>query len=206
MEEYIERLIESLSEWNPMWAYGFLLLSAFLENVIPPVPGDTVVVFSAYLVGRGVLDWRPVYLVTCAGGLIGFLTMYYLGYRGGRAFFRSGTGRFFSSENLARAEQWLDRYGRALILANRFLSGIRSVIAIAAGIGRMNWKQVAAYGSISMGIWNGLLFYAGWSLGKNWGEVVDCLEKYNRIWILLLALFLLFLLLRRWRTRKDTQA
>ncbi|MBQ41251.1 MAG: DedA family protein, partial [Gemmatimonadetes bacterium] len=46
-----------LGTWDPLWAYAFLLISAFLENVIPPVPGDAVVVFSAYLVGRGVLDW-----------------------------------------------------------------------------------------------------------------------------------------------------
>ena len=33
-------------------AYGILLLSAFFGNIVPPIPGDTVVVFSAYLVGR----------------------------------------------------------------------------------------------------------------------------------------------------------
>ena len=47
MKEYMDSFIEALGQMDPLWAYGFLLLSAFLENVIPPVPGDTVVVFSA---------------------------------------------------------------------------------------------------------------------------------------------------------------
>ena len=84
MEEYLNRLSTELGQWPPALVYAVLVLSAFLENVIPPVPGDTVVVFSAYLVGRGILGWWPVYLATCAGGLAGFLAMYYLGYSRGR--------------------------------------------------------------------------------------------------------------------------
>ena len=201
MKEYLEYFIEALGQMDPLWAYGFLLLSAFLENVIPPVPGDTVVVFSAYLVGRGSLDWQPVYLANCTGGTLGFMTMYYLGYKQGRAFFSRSKGRFFSQQSLVKAEKWLDRYGKSLILANRFLSGIRSVIAIAAGIGGMNWKQVAICGSISMGIWNGFLLYAGILLGQNWSEAVHFLEEYNRYWVLSIGLGLAWVLLRYWRNR-----
>ena len=206
MKEYMDSFIEVLGQMDPLWAYGFLLLSAFLENVIPPVPGDTVVVFSAYLVGRGSLDWQPVYLVTCVGGTLGFMTMYYLGYKQGRAFFGRAKGRFFSRQSLLKAEQWLERYGQSLILANRFLSGIRSVIAIAAGIGGMNWKRVAICGSISMGIWNGLLLYAGILLGQNWSEAVHFLEKYNLYWIVFIFLVLAWLVLRYRRNRGRSQS
>ena len=69
--------------------------------------------------------------------MAGFLVMYYLGYSRGRAFFAGRRG----AAKLARAERWLSRYGVALILGNRFLSGIRSVIAIGAGLGRMPWAN-----------------------------------------------------------------
>ncbi|RUA02691.1 MAG: polyprenyl synthetase [Candidatus Neomarinimicrobiota bacterium] len=46
--EYLEIFTDSamaeLGARDPFWAYVFLLTSAFLENVIPPVPGDAVVV------------------------------------------------------------------------------------------------------------------------------------------------------------------
>ena len=208
MTETLEELVESVSAIDPRLAYLILLVSAFLENVIPPVPGDMVVVFSAYLVGRGALEWWPVYLATCAGGTVGFTTMYLVGLRQGRAFLIRGEGRlrrrWFSTATLERAETWLERYGPWLILANRFLSGIRSVIALSAGVGGMNWRIVAGLGLVSMAIWNGLLLYAGLLLGKNWTLVLDLLQTYNRIWLILLSLVALYLLWRWWRARRSS--
>jgi membrane protein DedA with SNARE-associated domain len=204
MEEQLHGLIEELGQWNPLWAYGLLMISAVLENLIPPVPGDTVVVFSAYLVGRGVLEIGPVYLATCLGGTLGFMAMYYLGFSQGRAFFAGRRGRFFSSESAARAEEWLARYGVLLVLANRFLSGIRSVIAISAGIGGMSWKKVAVCGGVSMAVWNGLLLYAGLLVGQNWERVGGFLAQYNRMLVFILGIAGLIVLIR-WRRRRNTK-
>ena len=87
MESWFAEFVEQLGQWNPLWVYGVLTISAVLENIIPPIPGDTVVVFSAYMVGRGALNLWMVYLSTCIGGIAGFLLMYYLGYHRGRVFF-----------------------------------------------------------------------------------------------------------------------
>ena len=202
MAEAINELVEELSQWNPFWAYGFLLFSAFLENVIPPIPGDTVVVFSAYLVGRGALGWLPVYFATCAGGIIGFMTMYYLGLTRGRSFLDGIGKRYFSGDHLSRAEGWLGRYGVGLILANRFLSGIRSVIALSAGIGRMHWKWVAICGLVSMAVWNGMLLYAGAVVGENWDSVVQFLQVYNKVAAALIAVAVAGIGIRMWRLRR----
>jgi membrane protein DedA with SNARE-associated domain len=202
MSEAINELIETLSSWNPLWAYGFLLISAFLENVIPPVPGDTVVVFSAYLVGRGALEWLPVYLTTCLGGTIGFMVMYYLGLTKGRSLLDGVGKRYFSATHLARAEGWLERYGMGLILANRFLSGIRSVVALSAGVGRMPWKRVAALGFASMAVWNGMLLYAGALVGENWDTVMQFLQTYNKVAMSVIALSAAAIGIRVWRSRR----
>lgn len=198
MAAYLDSLLAVLAGVDPLWAYGLLLLSAFLENIVPPVPGDTVVVFSAYLVGRGLLDIWPVFFATCVGGTAGFLAMYYLGYSRGRAFFagRRGTAK------LAQAERWLGRYGVALILGNRFLSGIRSVIAIGAGLGRMPWPTVVLCSAIGMAVWNGLLLYAGFLVGENWEQVAEMLAQYNRVLVGILCLVGAVLLGRWWRKRR----
>jgi len=201
VEEYLNRLSVELDQWPPPLLYGALVFSAFLENVIPPVPGDTVVVFSAYLVGRGVLGLWAAYLATCVGGLAGFMAMYYLGYARGRDFFASRGGRLFSEENLAKAEGWLARYGLFLVAANRFLSGVRSVIALASGMGRMDWKRVALAGLLSLALWNALMFYAGMLLGQHWERVLEYLGEYNRVLSGALALVVLALAWRWWRRR-----
>ena len=202
MEDLVNSFVEEVAQWNPLWGYAAVTVSAFLENVIPPVPGDTVVVFSAYLVGRGVLAWAPVYAATCVGGTAGFMVMYYIGFSRGRAFVGHSRNRFFGPEQLARAEEWLRRYGSWLVLANRFLSGIRSVIALTAGLGNLSWGRVALLGGLSMALWNGLLLYAGMLLGSNWESVTAALRQYNQAVAALLGLALLALLWRRWRRRR----
>jgi len=200
METYYSQLIEGLSTWNPLWTYGFLLLSAFLENVLPPVPGDTVVIFGAYLAGRGVLRWIPVYVATCVGGTAGFAAMFWVGRTHGRALLSGSRLRLFPPDRLARVQTWLSRYGAWLVLANRFLSGVRSVIALGAGIGGLGWKQVLVMALASMLLWNGLLLYAGVVVGKNWEAVISLLQQYNRI-VFVAVLVAAAALLLRWQRR-----
>lgn len=210
MEGWSQQLVEGIAAWPAFWVYAALFLSAFLENVVPPVPGDLVVVLSAYLVGRGALSWPPVYAATCLGGTAGFLVVYWLGRTRGRGLLTGrgqGGGRFLpghwiSPRRLARAEAWLGRYGPWLVLANRFLSGVRSVIALAAGLGGMGWRQVAVLGLLSMALWNGLLLFAGMAVGENWEQVTGLLTRYNRIVVAAVVLAVVILLLRAWSQRR----
>ena len=198
MEELFGQLVGALEEMNPYLAYGLLFVCAFLENVVPPVPGDTVVVFSAYLVGRGIWDIAPVFAMTVSGGVVGFMFMFFMGMRYGRSFFEGRGGRVFTSEGFQRAEGWLARYGFWLILVNRFLTGVRSVVAISAGLGRMSPVRVLFAGGLSMMFWNGLLLYVGLLLGHNWGEVSELLRQYNRVLLGAFVLAIGILFVRRW--------
>jgi membrane protein DedA with SNARE-associated domain len=182
VEEELQRLIEGLGQAHPGWTYGVLALSALLENLVPPVPGDMVVVFSAFLVGRGVLQIWPAYLATCLGGTVGFMVMYALGRCVGRPFLAGPGRRWFAPALLARAEGWLARYGLLLILGNRFLSGVRSVIAVAAGAGGMDWRRVGVGAVVSMAVWNGLLFVLGGLVGRNWQAVTGALGRLQ--WVM----------------------
>ena len=198
MVDFINSTVAELGRWNPLWAYLLLTVSAFLENLIPPVPGDVVVIFSAYLVGLGVLEWIPVYVSTCIGGTLGFSVMFVLGARHGARILQSRL-RIGSAQSLERAARWLERYGVWLVLANRFLSGIRSVIALSAGMGGMGWKPVVGLGLVSMAVWNGLLIYAGMLVGTNWERAAELLGDYNRIVFAVIATVLAVVLFRAWR-------
>tara|TARA_B100001250_G_scaffold8937_1_gene7735 strand:- start:3772 stop:4377 length:606 start_codon:yes stop_codon:yes gene_type:complete len=171
----------ALLELDPIWIYVSLFVSALLENIIPPIPGDTVVIFSAYLVASERLALWPSLLATVVGGEVGFLIMYFLGLRYGRNIFNTKLTRYISEEKLEKAESWLVRYGGWLVVANRFFPGVRSIISVCSGIARLNWIIVAFCGLISLFIWNGLLFYFGFMLGKNWTLLVEIVNSYSKI-------------------------
>lgn len=183
----VDFFINLISTHGPLFAYFLLFVSAFVENIFPPIPGDTVTLFGAYLVGRGELDIVPVFLVTVSGSFFGFMAIYYIGLKKGRAFFDRKNSSLRSVQRLEKVERWFGRYGPKVILANRFLSGIRSLVALAAGIGNMPAGKVTLYSLISIALWNGLIIFAGLMVGSNWPTVKSILSTYSRI------IFILFL-------------
>src|SRR4030043_366407 len=140
---YIEKLLNELRSLPDLLIYFFLGLSAFVENLVPPIPGDTITAFGAFLVGMGRLSFAGVYISTTVGSLLGFLSLFWVGGFLGRHFFIERDFRFLRAKDIIKAEEWFSRYGYFLILFNRFMPGIRSAVALAAGISRFKTLPVA---------------------------------------------------------------
>jgi membrane protein DedA with SNARE-associated domain len=190
MIDRLEALFQSLSA---PWGYVFLFLSCYVENVFPPIPGDTFVVLGAFLVGRGRMDFLPAYVSTLLGSILGFMTLYAVGRKWGRRWFEGRKGRFFSAEHLGRVEQWLARYGLWVLVFNRFLSGFRSVVSFAAGMARMNAWKVFFLALFSCAAWNGLLMGLGLWAGGHWAVII---RNYERVTLGAIATAVLFFWLR----------
>ncbi len=193
-----EQTITSLTALPNQYIYVLLFINAFVEYIFPPIPGDTIMVLGAYLVGIKKLNFAIVYLVSTAGSLSGFLSLFLLGKYLGRDYFLKKDFRFFSKEMILRVEQWFHRYGIGLIAANRFFSGIRSAIALFAGIARMQLLTTALAALLSSMVWNALLISGGYFLGKNWQLVLTILKRYNQgIVIAILVSLLCYYLWKR---------
>ncbi|MCJ7596842.1 MAG: DedA family protein [Desulfobacterales bacterium] len=190
--------LESLPD---LLIYIFLGLSAFLENLFPPIPGDTVTAFGAFLVGAGKLDLMGVYIATTLGSLLGFLTLFWIGRWLGRRFFVERDFRFLKARDIVKAERWLVRYGYLLVALNRFLPGVRSAISLAVGITRLKVIWVALLAFISASVWNLIWILLGRALGAHWGVVEKTIRaivvRYNTAVFILFALLILFLLVRK---------
>ena len=196
----------------PDWlVYLLLAASAFVENVFPPIPGDTITAFGAFLVGTGRLDFMGVYLATTIGSVTGFLVLFWLGHLLGRRFFVERDHRFFKVKDILRAEEWFRKYGYWLVLMNRFLPGVRSVISIAGGISRLRIATVALLATASAAAWNLIWILMGYFLGTNWAVVKDTLARlmfrYNMailgVGVLLALVVLIKIAVRRKRHPLD---
>ena len=205
-------MLESLSEFfnqlNPWLAYTLLFVSAFVENVFPPIPGDTVTVIGAYLVSTGKLHFWGVYVSTTLGSVVGFFTMYVIGLRVGTRILESKLlQKFFSVEKSDKVKAWFAKYGYWVIAANRFLSGTRSVISLFAGFFALRWLPVVLLSLLSAAVWNGLLIYGGYLLGVNWEKIVYLIHQYNKfVLIISVLVIILVILLRVVRRRKNVKS
>jgi membrane protein DedA with SNARE-associated domain len=193
--------LQFIKSIDSAYLYPALFVSAVLENLIPPIPGDTVTLFGAYLVGIGQLHFSGVFTATALGNFTGFMLLFFLGRFLEKEFFLNRNFRYFPKEGLLKAEKWFQQFGYMIILFNRFLSGARSVISIFAGISDLKTGRVALYCLISCLVWNGMLVYAGYKAGKNWEAITVFLKQYNKIVLIILitgvAIFALKRLIRR---------
>lgn len=190
MFEYIDSIITNFLDAPVSILYLFLFVSSIVENLFPPIPGDTITVFGAFLVGKGKLNFFAVYFITTIGSTIGFLILFALGWFLGKEFFIKKDFRFFPAKSIASGEHWFSRFGLLIVLANRFLPGIRSVISIVAGASLLSPLKVSVLALISASIWNLIWIQAGYNLGSNWNGVrqkaEELLAKYNTIVIIII--------------------
>jgi membrane protein DedA with SNARE-associated domain len=197
----ISSLVDYVASLPPALFYGFLFVSAYVENVFPPVPGDTVTIFGAYLAGRSHGSFAGVFASTTLGSLGGFLTYYMLGRLIPKDYFVRKNFRFLPASSFETASSFFAKYGYWVILFNRFMSGVRSAISIVCGLLRLPWLKVTVLAAIGGALWNGILIYAGYLAGSNW-EVVDRLiQDYSRVMLAVLVIFATVWFVRR-RRRK----
>jgi len=199
----IEQIIATLNTLPNESIYLFLFINAITEYLFPPFPGDTIMIFGAYLVGTGKLDLRTVYGVSTLGSVCGFVVLFSFGKHYGREFFLRKNYRFFSREVIAQIERWFQRYGLGLIAANRFFSGVRSAIALFAGIANMGVTVTTLAALLSSVTWNAVLIFGGYFLGKNWQLVSTILRRYNQAVVTLLICVLLLYLWKKTRRKKE---
>ncbi len=166
--EYVDRFLALIDSLPGFFVYISLFFGAFLENIFPPAPGDTITAFGAFLVGTKKLYFLPMFVSTTMGSICGFMFLFWIGGFVGRRFFIKRDYRFFKAKDIIRAEAWFRKYGYFLILVNRFFPGIRSVISIVAGITRLRPFKVFMLCLVSGTAWNLLWVSMGYTLGSNW--------------------------------------
>ncbi len=183
--EYLGQLWDGffayLNTQPPGWIYFFLFLGAFTENIVPPIPGDALIIFGAYLAGIGVIDIVPAYVAMWVGSVVGCLLVYWIAYVKGRDFFLRMEARYFDASRIEVAETWFQDYGIRIVIFNRFLPTVRSFVGIVAGIARMNPVKMTLCVAIGTTLWNSLLVYFGLTVGENWKLVITALQTYNQV-------------------------
>jgi len=182
--------------FGPFWFYLFIFLSGLVENLFPPYPGDTVTFIGGYLAGTGVLTFSLVFFSASLGCLAGAMILYILGKNKGRGIFLKNKGKVFNKAQLERIENWFKRYGEKVLILSRFLTGVRSVVALTAGVGNVKIQKMTGYTSISIVLWNGIILFSAFKVQKNWREILGMLQVYNKVVLAVVIVIVIVWLIR----------
>lgn len=200
----MEQTLAFLSDLPPLLLYLVLGLGAAIENVLPVVPADTIILTGGFIAGLGAGGVVPVFLAVWGFNVAGAVGVYAVGRRYGPVFFTTGRGRHLLAERqMRRLEDFYARWGVAAIFAGRFLPGFRALVPVFAGVAGLGWSRVVPSLAVASAIWYGVLVRLGYLMGEN-AEVV--VARANRWLLALSAAVAIVLVAVWWRARRKAAA
>jgi membrane protein DedA with SNARE-associated domain len=192
---------DTVSSWGYPGIFGLMIL----ESSSLPVPSEVILPFSGYLVSTGQLNFLETVVVATVAAIVGSLIDYYIGLKGIEALTkRKVLGRaLLSMDQLTFAGKWFSKYGALAIFLGRLIPGVRTLISFPAGAAKMPLPKFLVYTTAGCLLWNSILIYVGYYLGKKWAEVAS-VSHYILIAVIgALAVVIIGYLVRRRRKRME---
>ena len=131
------------------------------------LPGDSLLFTAGFLASQNIFDIRILSIICFIAAVAGDSVGYFFGHKVGRRLFHKKESIFFHKDNLKKAEEFYEKYGKKTIILARFTPIIRTFAPIVAGIGNMTYKTFISYNIIGGLIWAVGVTLAGYYLGKS---------------------------------------
>jgi membrane protein DedA with SNARE-associated domain len=165
--------------WIAQYGYAAIVGLLMLGIVGLPVPDETLLTFTGYLVFRGHLSPLPAFLSAFAGSACGITLSYTLGRTFGLALIhRYGGYLRITPNHVEKAHAWFRRAGHWSLTIGYFIPGVRHFTAYAAGMSALEYPTFALFAYAGAAIWAGTFIGLGYLLGERWQAVQSNIEHY----------------------------
>jgi len=190
--------------WITQYGYAAIFLLLVFGIVGLPVPDETLLTFTGYLIFKGHLSPPLAFASALAGSASGITVSYTLGRIFGMALLhRFGKYLHLTPERLARAHEWFERIGHWALTFGYFIPGVRHLTAYAAGISSLEPPRFALFAYMGSVLWVTTFLSLGYLLGERWQIVERSIHHYLvGVAMALSALLAIYLLWRWWRKRR----
>jgi membrane protein DedA with SNARE-associated domain len=188
--------------------YGYLAVAGFvlLEDFGVPVPGETILILGAVYAGTGRLNIFLVGLIGFLAAVIGDNIGFAIGHFGGRRLVeRYGRYILLTPERLDKATGFFERHGGKIVVAARFIEGLRQANGIIAGITGMHWAKFLGFNALGAALWVGLWTSIGYFSGSHIDTIYNAATRYSTYLAVAVAVLILAYVARRlWKRRQST--
>ncbi len=165
--------------WIAQYGYFaiFLLLTCGIVGL--PVPDETLLTFTGFLVFKGSLSLPLAFLAALCGSLSGITISYTLGRAFGiKLIHRYGRYIHVTEERVNQAHAWFARVGHWGLTFGYFVPGFRHLSAFAAGMSELEAPQFALFAYTGGCLWVASFMGLGYFLGDRWQAVEKDVERY----------------------------
>jgi len=160
--------------------YGYLtiLIGTFLE-------GETILVLGGFAAHRGYLDLYGVILAAFVGSLCGDQLFFFLGRRHSRAILAKRPSWKIRAD---KVHLLLERFHTPLILAFRFLYGLRTIAPFVIGMSNVTTRKFLVLNSIGALIWAVAVGAGGYLFGHVLEVFITDIKHYEKEALIFIAI------------------
>lgn len=181
------------------YGYGVLFLLVCLEGIGLPIPGETAVLTSGFLAsaaGGSQLSLPWVVAITFAAAVAGDNLGYAIGHGIARPRLQNSNGfLLMTPARLKVMDGYFQHYGIWVVFAARFVSGLRVICSLTAGVVEMPRARFIAANAAGCLAWSIAVTLAGYYLGESWRALYHTLA-----WTVWTTIALAVIALLLWRT------
>jgi len=187
--------------WITAYGYAAIVGLLMLGIVGLPVPDETLLTFTGYLVFRGSLRLPFAFAAAFAGSTCGITISYLLGRTFGLALIhRYGRYVRIREDHVEKAHAWFRKAGHWSLTFGYFVPGVRHLTAYAAGMSGLEAPQFALFAYSGACLWVSAFLALGYFLGDRWEAVEGNIHHYlvylTLVGVMALAAYLV------WRKRR----
>lgn len=165
-----------LREYLELHGYWVLFLGTFLE-------GEAILIMAGFLAFQGYLDLTLVILTAFAGSFLGDQFYFYLGRWKGPLLLRIFTS---IARKFRKALRLIEKYGNFVAFISRYTYGFRIILPIILGMTKLPATRFLWVNLFSALLWAAIFASAGYLFGKSASLVVEDVQRYEPILMLVL--------------------
>ena len=199
--------MEAIFDWITQYGYIALFTLLMLGIVGLPIPDETLMVFSGYLISKGTLNPYATWLTAFAGSVCGITVSYMIGRKLGMKFIdRYGKYFHLTPDKLEKVLKWFDRIGHWALFIGYYIAGVRHFSAIIAGTSGVKWPHFGLYAYSGGALWVTTFLSIGYFVGENWKAMAEQVHhEMARVSVVVFVIVGIGLLVR-WYLNKGKQA
>jgi membrane protein DedA with SNARE-associated domain len=180
--------------------YGYLgIFTLLMLGIIGlPVPDETLLTLSGYLIYRGHLHLIPTFFSAYLGSILGISISYAIGSTfGHHILLKYGHYVHITEERLQKVHRWFGKIGRWTLLVGYYVPGVRHIIAIFAGASELELWEFGIFAYTGGLLWTITFLSIGYFFGEKWKIILRLVDKHlTTASIIAVAVIILYFLIK----------
>ena len=151
----MHELLQVLTEWLLQYGEPILFILLVLGIVGLPIPDETLLILSGWLMLKGKLLIGPTILCAIAGSVCGISLSYLFGRSTGmKLIHRYGKRFHITKKRLDLVHKWYNKIGKWALMAGYFIPIVRHLTGYVAGTLNLSFKEFAIFAYTGAVIWS----------------------------------------------------